>query len=192
MTRRVFLGSLLSVILGTLILIFILRPRQIIYNFAVFFKPRLDSSSATGSLSEKQMENLVAFGEALLEEQSMPEERRNDLIRHIDHRARNTPGFFLLYGMTADLLDRLAGMQFSKLPLTDCLNLITRNRLMVHDVKAREYLSPFHRQELTVRTLAVPDLITGYYSSPAGWAVVGYHSFPGRCGDLSSYTRANA
>ena len=34
-----------------------------------------------------------------------------------------------------------------------------------------------------VRTRAVPDLIGGYYGSPAGWAVVGYQSFPGRCGD---------
>src|SRR2546422_7827598 len=33
---------------------------------------------------------------------------------------------------------------------------------------------------------ALPIFLAGYYGSPAGWAVVGYATFPGRCGDLRS------
>jgi len=43
-----------------------------------------------------------------------------------------------------------------------------------------------------VREKAVPDLINGYWRSPAGWAAVGYGVFPGRCGDLTRYTRPEA
>jgi len=43
-----------------------------------------------------------------------------------------------------------------------------------------------------IRTRAVPDLIGGYYGSPAGWAVVGYTTFPGRCEDLTRYVRAES
>jgi hypothetical protein len=38
----------------------------------------------------------------------------------------------------------------------------------------------------------VRDLVGGYYNSPAGWAVVGYAHFPGRCGDLGRYVRPEA
>ena len=40
----------------------------------------------------------------------------------------------------------------------------------------------------TIRTQAAPDLIGAYYASASGWEVVGYSTFPGRCGDLSRYT----
>jgi hypothetical protein len=43
-----------------------------------------------------------------------------------------------------------------------------------------------------VRTRVIPDLIEGYWGSPAGWAAVGYEAFPGRCGDLTRYTRSEA
>jgi hypothetical protein len=59
-------------------------------------------------------------------------------------------------------------------------------------VSTAECLLPFRREELTVRALAVPELIAGYYRCAAGWAVVGYVAYPGRCGDPRRYTRAEA
>jgi hypothetical protein len=50
----------------------------------------------------------------------------------------------------------------------------------------------FRRRAVAIERILVPDLIRGYYESAAGWALVGYSTFPGQCGDLASYTRAEA
>ena len=189
MTRRSFLTSLLSLFVGILGLTFLSRSKQWIYNFAILFRPRLDPLSPTGALSASDMETIVAFGEALVVETPFSETEKGYLSRHIDHRTKNTPGFFSVYRLTADFLQCLVPSgEFSKLPLGERIKVLTRHDLLSYDVQAREYLSPFHREELMARTLAVPDLIVGYYASPAGWAVVRYETFPGRCGDLSRYT----
>ena len=65
---------------------------------------------------------------------------------------------------------------------------MTRHRLAASDVGPDEELGAFPEQARDVRGRAVPDLIGGDYSSPVGWAVVGYDSFPGKCGDLTRYT----
>jgi hypothetical protein len=190
MTRRNFLTSLLSLFVGILGLTFLSRPKQWVYNFAILFRPRLDPLSPTGALSDAGMETVVAFGEALVGERPFSETEKGYLSRHIDHQTKTAPGYFSVYRATAKLLQRLSPSgEFSKLSLGDRLKLVTRHGLLSYDVQAREYLLPFHREELIARTLAVPDLIGGYYASPAGWAVVHYETFPGRCGDLSRYTR---
>jgi hypothetical protein len=190
MTRRGFLATLGSVSLGTLALVFSGRPKQWIYDFGTFFRPRLDPRSPRGTLSSGEMRSLVAFGEALVGGRLFSNDEKSHLSRHIDDRAKNTPGFFSLYRMTASLLDYLAESDFSTLPVESRIRILTRYELTSYDVRSREYVSPFRRQELKLRTLVVPDLIDGYYRSPAGWAVVGYESFPGRCGDLSRYTHS--
>jgi hypothetical protein len=189
MTRRSFLTALWSGLLGVLALVFLWQPKQWMYDLGTFFRPRLDPRSPRGTLSDGEMVNLVAFGEALVEGRLLSNDERGHLSGHIYDRAKNTPGFFSLYRMTASLLDRLAQTGFSTLPLDDRVKILTRYGLTSYDVRSREYLSPFQRQELTVRTLVLPDLISGYYRSPAGWAVVRYDAFPGRCGELSRYTR---
>src|SRR2546421_591140 len=70
--------------------------------------------------------------------------------------------------------------------------LVTRFRLGSAATLPDEDLGPFPDDASLVRTRVVPDLIAGYYASPAGWAVVGYDVFPGRCGDLARYTGPGA
>jgi hypothetical protein len=191
MTRRNFLTSLLSAFLGVLGLAFFSKSKQWIYNFAILFKPRLDPLSPTGTLSINEMENVVAFGEVVIGKRTLSETEKGYLSQHISNRTKNTQGFFAVYRSTANLLARLApGSDFSSLSLEQRLKILISHGLINNDVQAREYFYLFHRQELTVRTLAIPDVIHGYYVSPAGWAVVSYETFPGRCGDLSRYTRA--
>jgi hypothetical protein len=72
--------------------------------------------------------------------------------------------------------------------VTDRATLVIRYHLGSSDVQPGEPLGPLPEQARAVRTQAVPDLIGGYYRSPAGWAVVEYRTFPGRCGDLARYT----
>ncbi len=61
--------------------------------------------------------------------------------------------------------------------------------LAASGVRPGEDLGRFPDEMRSLRTRAVPDLIGGYYASPAGWAAVGYDTFPGRCGELTRYTR---
>ncbi|MBI3455596.1 MAG: hypothetical protein HY002_07395 [Candidatus Rokubacteria bacterium] len=136
------------------------------------------------------MENLVAFAEMLVEGKVLSPTERGHIIEHIEDRVRSGPRYLALYRMTARLLDRLSGNRFATLDLRERTEVMVRHRLTPDDVGTREYLVPSHRQELAVRALAVPDLIEGYYRSPAGWAVVAYGAFPGRCSDLIRYTRA--
>ena len=69
---------------------------------------------------------------------------------------------------------------------------MTRNRLTSSDVQPDEHLGLFPDDTRLVRTRALPDLIGGYYGSPAGWAAVGYGAFQGKCADLVRYTRPEA
>ena len=66
--------------------------------------------------------------------------------------------------------------------------LIVRYRLVAPPAGAKAPAA-FPPELQAVLTRAVKDLIGGYYSYPAGWATVGYDTFPGRCGDLMRYTR---
>jgi hypothetical protein len=189
MTRRRLLKALFFFALGTVTLVFLWRSRRLRRMVTHLLRPRVDSSSPTGKLSEDEKNNLVAFAEVLVEGRTLSIAERGYLIEHIDYRTGGTPGYLSLYRMTASLLDRLAHTRFSTLDLHNRKEVMTHHRLTSYDVRMREYLLPFYRPELAVRMLAVPDLITGYYRSPAGWAVVGYEAFPGRCSNLIRYTR---
>ena len=191
MTRRsAFLA--VGVGLAAVALWLFLRPWQRLWRWAEALRPRLDASSPSGSLSEQEMKTVLAFGEVLVAGAVLPPAERGYLAEHIDDRTQRRPGYLSLYRATADTLDRLAQARFAALAVADRVGLMLRYRLTVPEVRAREHLLPFRRRELAIRALAVPDLIAGYYASPAGWGAVGYAVFPGRCSDLVRYTRAEA
>lgn len=143
-------------------------------------------------LSKGEMETIVAFAAVLVEGRELDPQEAGYVAEHVTDKAGKTPGYLALYRKTAGLLDRLAGAPFSSLSLEKRTDLMTRHGLTDYDVRIREYLLPWSRETLTVRALTVPDLIAGYYFSPAGWAAVGYRVFPSRCGDLMRYTGAEA
>jgi hypothetical protein len=188
MTRRRALEILTAVVLGMAALVFFWRPRWLWRLIPSLLAPRLDASSPTGVLAEGQMQTVLAFAEVLVEVRGLSPVERRHLAEHIDTRTRNTPGYFSLYRTTARLLERLGGGQFSVLDPGRRAEMMVRHRLVPSEVRLREYLMPFRRQALAVRGLAAPDLIEAYYRSPAGWAVVRYAAFPGRCGSLLRYT----
>jgi hypothetical protein len=190
MTRRKVFQAFLLVIVGSLSLEFLRRGQWLRQVVAGWVRPRLDSSSLTGTLSDGERENIVAFGEILAVGKRLSAIERLHFIEQVDDQTRTTPGYLTLYRMTANLLDRLAQSNFSTLDIHDRTELLVRHHFTSYEVSTRECLLAFRRQELAIRVLAVPGLIAGYYRSAAGWAVVGYETFPGRCGDLIRYTRA--
>ena len=174
-----------------LTLLLLWRPQRLARLVSRRFKPRLDAT-APGVLSTREMETIVAFAAVLVEGRELDAQEASYVVEHVTDKAGKTPGYLALYRKTAGLLDRLAGAPFSSLSLERRIGLMVQHRFTEYDVRIREYLLPWGRETLTVRALAVPDLIRGYYFSPAGWAAVGYRAFPGRCGDLMRYTSAEA
>jgi len=141
------------------------------------------------TLSALELDDLVAFGEVVVGPGTLSPIERGFLVDHIRYRAPRASGYYLsLYRTTTGLLGRLAGVRFSSLDVDQRNALVTRYRLSSSRVWPDEDLGPFPDDARTVRTRVVGDLIGGYYGSPAGWAVVGYDAYPGRCSDLARYT----
>jgi hypothetical protein len=154
-------------------------------------EPRLDRDSPTGALSPAEVETLVAFGEIVVQGDAISADGRRYLADHVNERARSVPGFLALYRETAQALDRACGGSFAALDIAGRSRIVAESVLPLHETEAQRDLKLVFRPGLVAaRKLAAPDLITGYYVSPAGWAVVGYEAFPGRCGELLRYTRA--
>jgi len=141
-------------------------------------------------LAAADLDDVIAFGEVLVAGGRLPDAERRVLLDHVRDRLASGDRYFAgLYPTTARLLARLAGTRFSSLGIERRLALVTQHRLGLQVVAAGEALGDDAR---AVRTRAVPDLIAGYYASAAGWGIVGYRAFPGRCGDLDRYTRPEA
>jgi hypothetical protein len=131
---------------------------------------------------------LVAFGEVLVEGRTLGPADRQHLLEHIEGQSTRSADYLSVYRTAVVALDRIAGRAFAALEISERIDLINRHRLTA-SLAIGEELSDEMR---ALRMRTVPDLVRGYYGSPAGWAAVGYGSFPGRCGDLTRYTRSEA
>jgi hypothetical protein len=146
-------------------------------------------TSESGTLSRTEVEDLVAFGEVLVEGRTLAASERQDLVQHLQDRVTRSPEYLSLYRTTVSALEHLAGRRFASVGIHKRLEITSRYRIASTQVRPGGDPGEFSAELRTLRTRVVPDLITAYYGSPAGWATVGYLSFPGRCGDLSRYTR---
>jgi len=148
-----------------------------------------EAAAATTSLSSRELNDLVAFAELLVRGRPLPGDDREAFALEIEARAARDPEYLSLYRTTVTLLERLAGRGFSSLDVPARTALMSRHHLDSPHVRPGDALGPFADDVRLVRTRALRDLIADYYGSPAGWAVVGYDTFPGKCGDLERYTR---
>ena len=135
-------------------------------------------------LSARELDTLIAFGEVVVDSRALSHDGRAALTEAIADGLGRAPDRISLYRGAAQLLDRLAGRELGKLDLVNRAGLIARHRLDIRAV-ADELVTDDAR---FIRTTLGPDLIVAYWRSAAGWAAVGYQTFPGRCGDLVRYT----
>ncbi len=149
----------------------------------------LDPEAGTGSLTKAEMEDLVAFGEVVVEGRTVARAERECIVEFIEDQTRSSPEYLSLCKTAASIFDRVAGRRFSSLDIHERLDLIARHGLAGWPGRLEMDPAP---EILSFRRRLVPDLIRAYYASPAGWADVGYESFPGRCGSLTRYTRPDA
>lgn len=146
---------------------------------------------APARLSSQELDDLLAFAEVLVGGQAVDAEGRRHLAEHIEDRIARRPEYLGFYRAVVDHLQRLGGQRFSALEPRQRVEMVRRERLMSRDVRAEDPPAP--PDDLRgVRNRVVRDLVGAYYASPSGWAIVGYDTFPGRCGDLGRYTRPEA
>jgi len=143
------------------------------------------AESATASLSRDDLDDLVAFTGVLVTGAELPDVERGHVVDHIQEHERAGNDYQVeAYRATVRVLGRLAGARFARLDVAGRLALVRRHEL------GRSVDRPGDTDDTrVVRARVVPDLIGAYYGSPAGWAVVGYRAFPGRCDVLDRYTR---
>jgi hypothetical protein len=149
-------------------------------------------TSTSAMLSTTDMQDLVAFGEVLVAGRTLEFAERRDLVEYIQGVTGRNPQQLSSYRMTVSVLEHLAGRPFASLTIDERLELVSRHRLASSRVPSDKDPAESSAELRALRTRVVPDLIKGYYGSPAGWGTVGYHTFPGRCGDLTRYTRSDS
>src|SRR5262245_56402218 len=145
-----------------------------------------------GTLADPERDDLVAFAELLVEGRPLPPAERDALLQSIAERIAREPDYLALCRTTVDLLRRIAGRRFSSLSVAERAELMARHRLDAPDAPPQGDPRRLADAARAVRTRARRALIADYYNSPAGWAAVGYDTFPGRCSDLARYTRPEA
>lgn len=144
---------------------------------------------AVAPLTADEVETLVALAESAADDRPLSPEWRRDLAQEITESARDNTDERAAYRTAAALVDRLAGRRFAGVDFAERVALVTRQGLHVSGVPPGEPPGDFPEERQAVRTRAIPALIAAYWRSPAGWAAVDYDAFPGRCSDLTRYTR---
>jgi hypothetical protein len=150
------------------------------------------SGAEVPGLSAQEMQSLLAFGEVVVEGRVLSPDERRQFAEQIEDWAQSLPDQLADYRAAVRLLDRLAGQPFSSLEITDRIQLLSRHRLDTGAASVALDPAPIGAEAQIVRSRVVPALIEGYWSSPAGWAAIGYRTFPGRCGDLTRYAHSEA
>ena len=189
MTRRDLLQAFGVVLRGAVALVFPACASRRETAGAASSARLLETPSSTAKLPASETENLVALAEVLVQGRPLSPSEREELVEAINERTLSVPGLLQLYRLTASFLDQLGHARFADLSLPERSEVVLRRRL-VPDSEREESSRPLSLSEPedAVRRVAVPDLIACYYRSPAGWALVAYASFPGRCSDLRRYT----
>jgi hypothetical protein len=148
--------------------------------------PAAGRAAEPSSLAPTELDTLLAFGEVVVDEPARGAAARALLAEAIEDALRRDPARVASYRAAARLLERLAGRALADLDAADRRALLARHRLDARRIGDDESVTDDAR---FVRAGLLPELIGAYWRSAAGWAVVGYATFPGRCGDLVRYTR---
>jgi len=192
--RRRFVGIALVVIGGALAAVGVRRGliTTLRAAFSNALRPTLDPTAPTGPVPSPALATLLAFAEVVVVGETLPGAGREAVQASLQEGAAARPGHRALCEAAAALLDRLAGGSFVALSLAARTALVAEHRLAEYPVGRLELLSPRNRVAFALRDLLVPELITTYYDSPAGWAEVGYRRPYGECGEGREYTKAPA
>jgi len=208
--RRAFLGSLVALLAAEASALVVGRERlKSLYLSSAWIqrtRTRLnsvDQRTGAGSLSPDLETRLWAVALVLLPSQVDPR-GKSAVLEHFRWRAAESPGYRQAFIDAVELTDQETRRQFPTstafggLPrgqanevlrsLLDGIPPKPRLRHVPIDV-VRFWLSPTYRERVGLRHHFVNEVLSAYYHSGAGWALVGYDTYPGVCGGLNSYSR---
>jgi hypothetical protein len=163
----------------------------------------VDTGSGTGSLSPDMERRLWSLAVVLLPSQIDPV-GRSAVMEHLRWRASESPGYRAAVAQGVALLDRETKRRFPKRERFGALSRDDANRVLASLIAGikpyprfrelpRDLLLSFldrgRIERFRLRRHVVSEILHAYYQSGAGWALVGYDTYPGLCGGPGSYSR---
>ena len=192
--RRKFLLSATGLIASTAIL-------SVSYRLFSPLHLRLDTSYPLGSLSEQEMQTIIALAETLF-----PSDIKTPdffVKQYVNTQTKNKKGYLKAYRESIALLNIEAKNLFGENKIFYGLALLDRNKVLDnllgfykknnYKERTRERLEKIFVSERVrvLRSFVIKPLLKAFYESPYGWAVVGYDSFPGHPGqNAKAYAEA--
>jgi hypothetical protein len=160
---------------------------------------QLDESSETGTLSQDEFEVISAVFEVI---SPKPAPSPQELLEFVNARTTNIKGYYREYKNTVALFESKAKSQYNGRFTTigeESREKILRD-ILLHSKYPRleqavgrglhtRFRMLFSKAESRFERFVFPDLMMFYWSSGAGWAAVGYDSYPGIANDPRAYTR---
>jgi hypothetical protein len=208
LSRRIFLKVLIGVGLFALVAAGVAHHyRRQLYRR--YLQLRLDESFIPGILSAKEFQVIQALFEVI---SPRPAPTPGELLAFVNWRTSTTPGYYQEYKAAVDLLElrarRRFGASFTMLQ-EDMRDGLLREVVPHHTLLPLQESLPAHQAEPglagkfhMLRELVLChaearfkyfvfwDLLRFYWLSSAGWAAVGYASYPGAPDPQRTYTSA--
>ena len=207
MTRRVFLALLLG--LGLFVVLTTglgYQYRRLIYR--KYLRLRLDESADKGRLSPDQFQVIQALFDVIAPQ---PAPSQAQLLEFVQWRTSRVEGYYSEYMAAVELLESYAqrrfGGNYARLSLEARDHLLReilprhtllplQERLPIQQAEPPGFTGKIrtlfetlaYRSEARLKYFVFWDLLMFYWSSSAGWSVVGYASYPGIPAHPRAYT----
>jgi hypothetical protein len=174
-----------------------------------YFQLKLDESSELGILNQEQFKIIEAIFEVI---SPKPSPSTTELLEFVNWRTSTAKGYYQEYRRAADLLQHKSQARFGTsfvrlqeksreeilravlpqhifLPLQEALPAHETEPGLVGKMRVAFELL-FFRAEARFKYFIFWDLLRFYWLSSAGWAVVGYQTYPGVPDPNRTYTSA--
>jgi hypothetical protein len=163
----------------------------------------VDAATGTGPLSPDMERQLWSLAVVLLPSRIDPEGRAA-VEEQLRWRALESPGYRAAFAQGLVLLDQETRNRFPEQTRFGDLSREEGNQVLAsllagidpypryRQVPREVLLSYFDQGRLArfhFRRHIVSEILHAYYQSGAGWALVGYEAYPGRCGGPGFYSR---
>lgn len=202
MNRRRFLKWMVVGAVFSLASLYILksRYRRITQIFKDYLSPRLNTDSPRGRLKEDDVKNIIALAEVLILKDETLDADEIWVRNFVNNKTENEPGYLFEYQNGVRLLDRITRnlkgehMKFHELPM-DIRNILLHQNFGMDGSLDKiffrlQFFTHLGKLKIYFWYFVIKELLYDFYSSPYGWAVVGYTSYPGVPGNPREYTEA--
>ncbi|MFN2432973.1 MAG: hypothetical protein ABR599_09225 [Gemmatimonadota bacterium] len=188
-SRRVFLGAAAGTVAAGGLGLAVLERARVKGVALAHLTPMLEDV-APAPLAERTRAALGGFLETYLPPSAALPDAIGSTVAYADAEAQQTPGFGAALGAGLDSMGGEAGRALFAGGSPQARRRALEARFVptgpVH------YLGSGGRAYLRFRHWVLPSVVAEHFAGAAGWRVVGYQIFPGRCGAPRAYTQPPA